>query len=364
MEGEHKISLDALRVVAILGVITLHVLGGVNTLQLTQGNRLVVNILLALTYCSVNLFGLLSGYLKIERPHHYSSIIKIILQTIFWCFLITLFCTIFFNQRTLGELIGNAFPFMNDRLWYITCYFFLFLCVPYLNLTVKHLTQKSYKRLLFSLAVVMSFIPTVCLKDFFHVVNSGYSAGWLIFMYLLGGYYKLYGFGKGISRAKATVVFLLSNCVVILSKYIFEIILQGIGMETGASMIFYYYCSPFTLLNSICILYLFVSTVWKQNVFGKSITWFSGVSLGIYIIHAHPYCLDHILIGENLTWVIQDNPVFTLLICLVVILVIALFTGFLEQFRIIIFKICGIDELTKRLGSKLDKLLTIEERNR
>lgn len=28
MEGEHKISLDALRAVAILGVITLHVLGG------------------------------------------------------------------------------------------------------------------------------------------------------------------------------------------------------------------------------------------------------------------------------------------------------------------------------------------------
>lgn len=108
-------------------------------------------------------------------------------------------------------------------------------------------------------------------------------------------------------------------------------------------------------------LYLFASTAWKQNAFGKSITWLSGVSLGIYIIHAHPYCLDHILIGENLTGIVQDNPVFTLLICLVVILLIALFTGFLEQIRIIIFKLCGIDKLTKKLGNKIDKLLVIEE---
>lgn len=363
MDDERNINLDALRVFAIMGVITLHLIGGVDTLELTKGNRLLVNILLAVTYCSVNLFGLLSGYLKIRKPHHYSSLIKIILQTIFWCFLITIICAVFFNQRTLWELIGNAFPFINDRLWYISCYFFVFLCVPYLNLTVTHLTQESYKRLLLSLVVLMSFIPTFCLRDFFHVVNLGYSSGWLIFMYLLGGYYKLYGFGKWITKVKALVIFLMSNCAVVLSKYIFEIILQKMGMRISASLLFYYYCSPFMLINSVCILYLLVNISLKQNIIGKGLTWLSGVSLGIYIIHAHPYCLDHIFIGENLKWIVQDNPFFTFLICVVVILAIALFTGFLEQIRVIIFKICGIDKVAKKLGSKLDKLLAIEMRS-
>lgn len=361
MEGERNINLDALRVFAIFGVVTLHLVGGVNTLELTQGNRLVVDILLAVTYCSVNLFGVLSGYLKIDRPHHYSSLIKIILQTIFWCLLITLICAVFFKQRTLWELVGNAFPFINDRLWYITCYFFVFLCAPYLNLTAKHLTQKSYKLLLLSLAVLMSLIPTFCLRDFFHVVNSGYSAGWLIFMYLLGGYYKLYGFGKWLSGVKAALIFLMSNGAVVLSKYVFEVLLQKIGLGTGASMIFYYYCSPFMVINSICILYLFVGISLKQNIIGKGITWLSSVSLGVYIIHAHPYCLDNILIGENLTWIVRDNPIFTLLICVIVILVIALFTGFLEQIRMVIFKMCSIDKLVKVLGSKMDKLLAIKD---
>lgn len=363
MKSERNISLDALRAFAIIGVITLHLVGGVDTLELTQGNRLIVNIFLAVTYCSVNLFGLLSGYLKIERPHHYDSLIRIILQTIYWCFLITIICAVFFKQRTLWELIGNAFPFINDRLWYISCYFFLFLCVPYLNLTAKRLSQKSYKLLLLSLTFLMSFIPTFCLRDFFHVVNMGYSAGWLIFMYLLGGYYKLYGFGKWLSRKKALALLLVSNCAIILSKYVLEIILQKMGLRLNAALLLFYYCSPLMLLNSICILYLFINKSWKENIIGKGITWLSGVSLGVYIIHAHPFCLDYILIGENLKWIVQDNPIFTFLICVMAILTVALLTGLAEQIRIIIFRVCSIDKMIKKLGSKVDRLMAIEEQN-
>ncbi len=363
MKSERNIGLDALRAFAIIGVITLHLVGGVDTLELTQGNRAIVNIFLAATYCSVNLFGLLSGYLKIERPHHYASLISIVLQTIFWCLGITIISAVFFKQRTLLELAGNAFPFINDRLWYISCYFFLFLCVPYLNLTAKHLSQKSYKVLLLSLAFLMSFIPTFCLRDFFHVVNMGYSAGWLIFMYLLGGYYRLYGFGKWLSRKRALLLLLVSTCVIILSKYVLEIILQKMGIRLNAALQLFYYCSPFMVLNSICILYWFISKSWKENIIGKGMTWLSGVSLGAYIIHAHPFCLDYILVGENLKWIVRDNPIFTFLICMMMILIIALFTGLAEQIRIIIFKVCSIDKMIKKLGSKVDRLMVIEEQN-
>lgn len=282
------------------------------------------------------------------------------MKTIFWCFLITLICAVFFSKRKLLELVGNAFPFMNDRLWYITCYFFVFLCAPYLNLIAKYLTQKGYKQLLLLLVMLMSLIPTFCLRDFFHVVSRGYSAGWLIFMYMLGGYYKLYGFGKWLSRVKAAVFFLMSTCAVVLSKYVFEIILQRVGLGVGASRLFYYYCSPFMVLNSICILYLFVGISLQLNIIGKGIRWLSSVSLGVYIIHAHPYCLDNILIGENLTWIVQNNPFLTFLICMVMILVIALLAGCLEQIRIIIFKMCGIDKLIKKIGNKMDNLLAVD----
>ena len=118
---KRNINLDALRAFAIIGVITLHLIGGVNALQLSTGNRLVVNTLLAITYTSVNLFGLLSGYLKIYISHHNAALIKIIFQTAFWCFLISAICAIFLGVRSTGDIVKYAFPFLGDRLWYITC---------------------------------------------------------------------------------------------------------------------------------------------------------------------------------------------------------------------------------------------------
>jgi len=359
---KRNIGLDAARAFAILGVIALHVGGGINTLQLSTENRIVVNVLLAVTYTAVNLFGLLSGYLKIDKPHHYSSIIKIIVETVFWCVLITIFCALFANQRSIGILIKNAFPFTADRLWYISCYLFVFICAPYLNALAERMTQLGYKKLLISLTVLMSLITTVCFRDFFHVVSNGYSAGWLMYMYILGGYFKKYGFWNKASRMKAYLLLCIGVTTIVVSKYVLEIILTKVGMNVEKSWILYYYNSPLTLLNSICLFYLFVNGKWKGNVFGKVLSWISTVSLGIYIIHAHPYSLDNILIGENLTWVVNDNPILTLLIMVGFILVICLGLGVLEWLRMKLFIISGIDMVTKKIGEKLDKVLAVEQK--
>lgn len=363
MEGiKRNVNLDVLRVFAILGVITLHFVGGVYTLQLSQGNRIITNILLAITYTSVNLFGLLSGYLKIDRPHHNASIIKIILQTAFWCFLITAICFFIAGQRSLTSIISNAFPFVRDRLWYITCYLFVFLITPFLNKLAERFTQSGYKKLLILLASLMSVVTTVCMRDLFHVVSNGYSAGWLLFIYLLGGYFKKYGFGSKTTRPKVIVLLIISLCLVVVSKYVIEMIAPKVGLSVSKSLLLYYYSSPLTLLNSVCIFYLFAAGNWKNNGFGKVMTWVSSVSLGVYIIHAHPYSLDHVLIGENLTWVVKDNPLITLLIIVGSIIGICFGLGALEWFRVKLFKVCGIDRWTKKMGEKVDRILAIEQK--
>ena len=359
--GERNINLDALRVFAILGVITLHLVGGVNTLQLSTGNRIVVNILLAITYTAVNLFGLLSGYLKIDRPHHNAAIIKIILQTAFWCFLITAICVMFLGVRSPGDIIKYAFPFLGDRLWYITCYFFVFMCAPFLNLLANKISKSGYLKLLIVLGILMSMITTVCFKDFFHVVSNGYSAGWLIYMYLIGGYFKKYGFWDKASKGWFLLILCVSVIAIIASKYVIEFLQTKVSIGSDRSWHLYYYSSPLTLLNSICIFYLFVTGRWKNNGFGKVLTWLSTVSLGVYIIHAHPYSLDHVLIGENLTWTVNSNPLVSLIILIASILGICLGLGVLEWLRLKLFSVCGIDRWTKKVGEKLDKVLAIEE---
>lgn len=55
------IRLDIIRSLAIIGVIVLHVFGGIYNSDLSISNRITVDIFLAIARCSVNLFGLLAA---------------------------------------------------------------------------------------------------------------------------------------------------------------------------------------------------------------------------------------------------------------------------------------------------------------
>lgn len=112
-------------------------------------------------------FGLLSGYLKIDRPHHNASLLKIILQTAFWCLLITVVCIVAFNVRTTDDITNYTFSFLGDRLWYITCYFFVFIIDPFLNVIGSKVSKTGYRKLLIILGILMSVLTTFCIKGFF-----------------------------------------------------------------------------------------------------------------------------------------------------------------------------------------------------
>ena len=220
MVNKRDLRLDLARAIAIFGVVTLHVTaGGVPSHPLGIGNQIVVDLLFATARCSVNVFGLLSGYLKIDRDQHHASIIRILAETFFWCFITAIICAVFFGQGSVYDFLLNTFPLFSERLWYISCYFFVFMCAPFLNLLAKRLTQSGYKKLLVIAGVLMSILPTLFMLDPFHAAGSGYSAGWLIFLYLLGGYFKLYGFNDFFTKKKSVIMLFISIGLMVISRY-------------------------------------------------------------------------------------------------------------------------------------------------
>ena len=97
----------------------------------------------------------------------------------------------------------------------------------------------------------------------------------------------------------------------------------------------------------------------KCSWFGKAVNWLSSVSLGVYIIHSHPFVLDHVLTAEKMTWAVHANPVLTALILIGVTVAVLLLTGMMEQIRMWLFKVCRIDKGIGKLGSQIDKRLLI-----
>lgn len=367
MKIKKDIKLDLIRVLAIVGVVTLHVAEGVNLDKLGTIYKVIIYLMLAISRCSVNLFGLLSGYLKIDRQQHHTSVLRIVFETVFWCLIMSIIGCIFFGLKSPSQILYNAFPILNDRLWYITCYCFVFLCAPYLNLLAAHLSKSGYKKLLMILTVLMCIIPTISMIDAFHIVYHGYSAGWLMFMYLLGGYFKLYGFSRTCKKPIAFLILLISVCVMVaslvgLQKFVSPF-MTGLGINFDGTILYNWYNSPLVLLNSIIVFYLCVNANEIKNfAVRKVISWISVVSLGVYIIHAHPIVLDYVLIDKNLGWVAQWNPAVMIPIVFGLVLCVVAITGLLEQLRMVLFKICRIDKATRILGSKIDERLSIHKK--
>lgn len=240
------------------------------------------------------------------------------------------------------------------------------MCAPFLNLLAKRLTQSGYKKLLVVVGFLMSIIPTLFMLDPFHAAGSGYSAGWLMYMYLLGGYYKLYGFGSFFTKKKSVVLLAISISIMVISQYGLTFLrnvlhpVLGVGPLINVSILYSPYNSPLVLLNSVLIFYLCVSkSKIKYNIPGKLIKWLSSVSLGVYIIHAQPFILDHVLTAENMPWVIHSNPILTFLIILGLSFAIILVSGFMEQMRVWLFRLCRIDRLIGKTGSWIDSKLKI-----
>lgn len=368
MEAKRDLRLDLVRVIAVLGVVTLHVVGSTSGLEQNKISLIISDLWLGLAHCSVNLFGLLSGYLKIDRKQHNASGLKILVSTLFWCLVMAFLGAVFFHKTSVQDILVNIFPFLANRLWYISCYLFVFLCAPFLNFLANRLSRKGYKRLLLILAVLMVIIPTVFMVEPFGVVNKGYSAGWLIFLYLLGGFYKKFGFSHRMTKRICGIVLVLSVILMVVSKYGLMFIrnvlhsMFGIGGLISASILFEPYNSPLVLLNSVLILYLCVNSRGiKSNAFGKTIKWISTVSLGIYIIHAHPLVLDCILTDTNMNIFIHMNPLIVFIMLCGIIIGVAIFCGLLEQIRIWIFRFCNINNLLGKLGKKMDSLLEFED---
>lgn len=209
MEKIRNSGVDLLRILAMCGIIGLHVLnnGGVlENLNVGSFKYYIVLLFTCLCYTSVDIFGIITGWLYSERKSIKNSrIIELWSVVLFYCLVIPSIFYIFnlYNIRRLGitEMIKSYFPILDGRYWYIVCYTFLFFIIPYINLFIDSLTKEKFKKFLVIVFILLSILPNICfLVDFFKI-NNGYSPFWLIYLYMLGAYIKKYVDVKNIKKS-------------------------------------------------------------------------------------------------------------------------------------------------------------------
>jgi hypothetical protein len=171
-------------------------------------------------------------------------------------------------------IIGMILPIISGRYWFLSCYFFLALLAPYIEILLDHLTKEQMERLILLLLVLFYVIPT-----FFYfqlMQDNGKGLPNMIVIYIIGRYLGKYPEGNrwtGLQNTKLTVLFLLNLCVIV-----------GLNLATGKltgsiSTLWSRDCSLFILLSALLLFELFSRIHFKS----EGVNRIAGSVLAVYV---------------------------------------------------------------------------------
>lgn len=291
--GTRNYGIDLLRIVSMFMVCMLHVLGAGGILDATvprSANYQLSWFLEALTYCAVNCYALISGYVGLNARHKYASIVNLWLQVAFYSVLITLLCA-HLHPEWMTKLVWQKafFPGSMGQYWYFTAYFLLFFAMPVLNGGIKALPKAQLRTLLIIAGLMLTCLPRIFERDIF-LTSDGYSFVWLAYLYVVGGYIKLHGTDKKANPPLCFLIFVLSGICAWLCKYILEP-----TRYAAYSQILISYMSPIMVIAAIALFLCFANLQIKKGK--RLIAFFAPLSFSVFLIHTHPLLFTNYLAG-------------------------------------------------------------------
>lgn len=337
--------IDLLRVVATLMIIVLHILGIGGVLQTALPNSIVYKIawfMEIVAYCAVNCYALISGYVGVNSKFRLSHILNLWLQVCFYSVIIYCIGAFWSDGITWKTIVKACFPVMTKEYWYFTAYFALYLMMPLLNRMLYAVDKKMAKYFVFLSVVLFVFMPMLAKTDLFFI-NNGYSVGWLVILYLLGGiirkYYSEYTVGKRV----LLIGYLVSVLLTFITKLV-DVPLFELGFLIN-------YNSPTMLLAAVCLVFIFKDL--NVNGLVKLTKIFAPFTFGIYLVHVHTFIFDYVFAG-NFSWLVRCRPIIFVLLIVAFTILVFIICSMIEFLRIKIFGLCKIATFANWLEEKLN----------
>lgn len=331
--------IDLLRIISMIFVVMLHVIGqgGIwSANERLSVNYEVVRFLEICAYCAVDCYALISGYVGYEAKFKYRNIIYLCLQVYFYIIVITALFSAFSPILVTMEDFKHAIsPLRFDLYWYFTAYFGMFFFIPFMNSLIKGLEKSSVKRLVTTLIIIFSILPTYFHNDLFKE-ERGFSVWWLMVMYLIGASIKKYHIEEKITTLKCLGGYIGCVMVTWLYKLAAEYLTKIFYGKVQESSVLVNYISPTILFSGIFLLLLFSKLSFK-NTFCKIIAFFSPLTFSVYLIHAEPLIWNHVIKGRFTVYA-NYHPLLLILAVLVTSFMIWLICSLIDLPRSFLFK--------------------------
>ena len=259
------------------------------------------------------------------------------------------------ESRSFSEAVSMFLPILRGRYWFFTAYFVVMLVSPVLNLLIRSLSRRQFHLLFAALFLIFGVIPVGSLGYDVMRISGGSHFSWMIVLYLIGGYFRMYAPPKKIS----------SNCW--LWEYFlfagvhlaYQFFVSVIGLSNYNTLLLTN-LSPLVLGEAIC-LFLFCKDAFRNicadGFIGKLIRFISPGVYSVYIIHVHPLVFwNEGIIGLFRSW---DNwgiwaTFGSLVLTSAAVFAVCILLDFLRQH---LFRAIGINRIAERWSDKLETLV-------
>ena len=356
-------NVDLFRIIATFFVVVLHVLGKGGILDNTapgSAHFWAAWFVEIGAYCAVNCFALISGYVMLNRPVKIKNLVGLWMQLVLYSVLLTVVVFVLVPEtRGIGRLALAFVPVIGGQWWYISAYFALCVAIPVLNTAIAGMSRQTFRNLL--LIILIGLVCMSCLLPLSSInltngfaLNDGYSAIWLMIVYLFGAYIKKYQVHQRVTAGKAVLGYCAMVVLTFGMKFSIYYLTQAIHGRPAFDGMFVDYTSITILMASI-FLFLFCLKLKVGKCAAKLIGMCSPVTLGVYLIHVHPMIYGNLLSNAFISFTNKSIPAM-LLYAVAAALGIFILCGAIDWLRLWLFKLVKVGRLCEKIEESFQLL--------
>lgn len=292
-KSERNMGVELFRIVSMMLVILLHVTGHGGVLNASEHlsvNYEVARFFETLGYCAVNCYAIISGFANVKTKFKFRRFIYLWLETVVLILALTTVTHFFIPSVEVQRewWLGALFPLTRRELWYLCAYFFMYPLIPLINKGLLSINRWQHVAIILWLQVPTIF-KLIMHKDNYGL-GGGYSTIWLICLYVLGAYFRIYGAPKWAKWFVTLPAFFLSAFIAWF-KLIYIEKQAALGLIAKDSVQYDYrddwvsYVSPFMVIMATMLLLFFMQLKIKGKPIKLLIANFAKATWGVFVLH-------------------------------------------------------------------------------
>lgn len=299
MKKIRKANLELLRIIAMLMVVTAHLVNHGNMITFAQQGTIsyyIVWTLFGMAFTCITIYLLISSYFLIDAKFSTWKLAKMGGQVFFYAFGITILYWIFGGaEHDLKYMVYSVLPISSDFYWFISMYVGMYILAPLMNKFIRTLTKRQLECAMAVCFLLVAVWPNIIYFSAALNTAGGVSISWFLTVYLFGAYIKLYYKPDG-RFGRKLLWGILAALLIPVSRFVIEALLktplQKISiledLMWGYS-VFYTYSSILVSMAALLLFLAFLNLDIRPGLAARVINTIAGAAFGVYLIHDHYY---------------------------------------------------------------------------